>query len=83
MTASAMVTRAAIWIVRQATSRNTGVSMIRRKLSSVNSYTTSRVNGSVSQIDERSRTKSDPKYTTTIHPTGSASSAASRARGWR
>ena len=37
MTASAIVTSTAIWIVRQATSRKTGVSMILRKLSSVNS----------------------------------------------
>ena len=58
---SAIVTRTAIWIVRQATSRYTGVSMIRWKFSSVKVWTSSAVNGSVSQKAESSRTKREPK----------------------
>ena len=56
-----MVTIAAIWIVRHATSRKTDVSMIRSKLSSVNVWTTSPVNESVSQNADSRRTNSEPK----------------------
>ena len=58
---SAIVTKTAIWIVRHATSRYTGVSMILWKFSRVNVWTISAVNGSVSQNAASRSTKSEPK----------------------